>query len=70
MHKKPELKFIGVVESVNELSKIRIFQEFCDGLQRIEDFSHLIILYWFHLKDNEYERSVLKVIPKRHRDAP
>jgi tRNA-Thr(GGU) m(6)t(6)A37 methyltransferase TsaA len=69
-NKKAELKFIGIVESVNEFSKIRIFQEFCDGLQNINEFSHLIILYWFHLKDNEYERSILKVIPKRHRNAP
>jgi len=69
-NKAAELKFIGIVESVNELSKIRIFQEFCEGLQNINDFSHLIILYWFHLRDNEQERNVLKVVPKRHKNAP
>ncbi|MBS7655652.1 tRNA (N6-threonylcarbamoyladenosine(37)-N6)-methyltransferase TrmO [Candidatus Bathyarchaeota archaeon] len=70
MNKIVKLKFIGIVESVNELSRIRIFQEFCDGLQNLNDFSHIIIFYWFHLRDNEQDRRVLKVVPKRHPSAP
>jgi tRNA-Thr(GGU) m(6)t(6)A37 methyltransferase TsaA len=26
----------------------------------------LIVLYWFHERDNENERRVLRVVPKRH----
>ncbi|MFQ5999674.1 MAG: tRNA (N6-threonylcarbamoyladenosine(37)-N6)-methyltransferase TrmO [Candidatus Bathyarchaeia archaeon] len=70
MIKEGKLKFIGVVEDAGELSKVKIFPEFCTGLQHLNDFSHIIILYWFHLRDKENERRTLRVIPKRHPDAP
>jgi tRNA-Thr(GGU) m(6)t(6)A37 methyltransferase TsaA len=67
MRGKGELHFIGVVESAGELeAKVRIFPEFCDGLKGINGFSHIIILYWIHLRDNEKGRSVLQVVPRRH----
>ena len=70
MIKEGEIRFIGVVEEAGELSKLRIFPEFCLGLQRLNDFSHIIILYWFHLRDNETERRTLRVVPRRHPEAP
>ena len=67
MRSKVELRFIGVVEVAGEeKARVRIFPEFCDALKGIDGFSHIIILYWFHLRDNEKERSVLQVIPRRH----
>jgi len=70
MNEKGELKFIGIVESSGELSKVKIFPEFCAGLQGLNSFSHIIILYWIHLRDREDERRVLRVIPKKHPGAP
>jgi tRNA-Thr(GGU) m(6)t(6)A37 methyltransferase TsaA len=70
MCEKGELKFIGVVEVSGELSRVKIFPEFCAGLQGLENFSHLIILYWSHLRDKEEERHTLQVIPRRHPGAP
>ena len=65
------LRFIGVVERVeDEISIVRIFDEFCEGLKGLNTFSHLIILYWFHLREEEEERRVLKVVPRRHPGAP
>lgn len=62
---KGELRFIGVVESAGENeARVRIFPEFCNALKGIEGFSHIIVLYWIHLRDNEKERSVLQVIPR------
>jgi len=67
MDGKGELRFIGVVEKAGEQeAKVRIFSGFCAGLKGIEDFSHLIILYWIHLRDNEEERRTLVVFPRRH----
>jgi tRNA-Thr(GGU) m(6)t(6)A37 methyltransferase TsaA len=57
---------IGMVENEEEVAKIRVFVAFCDGLYRLSEFSHLIVLYWFHERDTENERRVLRVIPKRH----
>ncbi|NIP67487.1 hypothetical protein GWN63_05525, partial [Candidatus Bathyarchaeota archaeon] len=64
------VRFIGIVEDAGEPSRIRIFPECCDGLQHLHRFSHVIILYWLHLRDNEEERSVLQVAPRRHPGAP
>ena len=64
---KGELHFIGILEETGEQeAKVRIFPEFCAGLKGIEGFSHIIILYWAHLRDNKEERSVLHVFPRRH----
>jgi tRNA-Thr(GGU) m(6)t(6)A37 methyltransferase TsaA len=61
-----EVHFVGVVESVKgDRAKIRVFPKFCDGLKGIEDFSHLIVLYWLNLCDNEEERQTLLVFPRR-----
>ncbi|MHC1610013.1 MAG: tRNA (N6-threonylcarbamoyladenosine(37)-N6)-methyltransferase TrmO [Candidatus Methanospirareceae archaeon] len=66
------LRFIGVVEERNEEgeSKIRIFDEFRDGLKGLDTFSHIFTLYWFHLRDTEEERGVLRVIPRRQPGSP
>jgi len=64
------VRFIGVVESAGEVSEIRVYDEFCGGLYRLDLFSHIIILYWFHRREGWEHRSTLKVTPKRHRGAP
>jgi tRNA-Thr(GGU) m(6)t(6)A37 methyltransferase TsaA len=64
---KGEVHFIGIVEKAGEEeAKIRILPEFCSGLKGVEEFSHLIILYWFHLRDNEADRRTLLVFPRKH----
>jgi tRNA-Thr(GGU) m(6)t(6)A37 methyltransferase TsaA len=71
MDTKGELHFIGFVEKAGEQeAKIRISPEFCPGLDSLESYSHIIILYWCHLRDNEEERHTLHVTPRRHRGAP
>ena len=70
MSTKSEVNFIGVVESSGELSKVLIFPQFCVGLQGLGNFSHIVILYWLHLRDNEKERGTLQVVPRRHPGAP
>jgi len=66
--KSGKVDFIGVVQE--EASKVTIFPEFCAGLKGLENFSHIIILYWFHLRDHKKERQTLKVVPRRHLGAP
>jgi tRNA-Thr(GGU) m(6)t(6)A37 methyltransferase TsaA len=61
------VSFIGVVEKVEgELSTIQLKPDYASGLLDIEEYSHLIILYWFHERDNEGHRSTLYVTPRRH----
>lgn len=68
--KEGKVRFIGVVEVAGELSNIVISTEFSKGLEKLDDFSHVIILYWFHLRDNEKNRHTIQVIPRRHPGAP
>lgn len=61
------IQFIGFVEKAEkDASEIRILSEFCDGLKGVEDYSHLIVLYWMHLRDTEEDRRTLLVYPRRH----
>lgn len=64
MEERPglELKPVGTVhspyKSVGEparserdnaaVSEIEVFEEFEEGLQDIEGFSHIVVIYWFH----------------------
>ena len=66
MKGKGEVRFIGRVRFAGEVSEIEVFPEFCAGLKGIDAFSHLIVLYWFHQRDNEEERKTLLVVPPRH----
>ena len=57
-----ELKSIGIIHSPykarnvapyqgyrgKKLSRIEVFREFAQGLQDIEGFSHIIVIYWLH----------------------
>ncbi len=70
MGEEGRVRFIGLVEGAGELSKVRIFPQFCEGIRRLSEYSHIIVLYWFHLRDSEGERQTLRVIPRRHPGAP
>ncbi len=62
-----ELWFIGFVEKIaDKEATIRLIPQFCSGLKRIKAFSHIIVLYWAHLRDSKKERNTLLVFPKRH----
>jgi tRNA-Thr(GGU) m(6)t(6)A37 methyltransferase TsaA len=65
-----KIRFVGEVEIAGETSIIRIFDEYCHGLLGIENYSHLFILYWIHLRDDEINRGTLRVTPPRHKGAP
>lgn len=67
MQRESRIKFIGIVEKAGEEAEIRVFPEFCDGLRGVESFSHLIMLYWIHLRDSEEDRRTLLVYPKKHK---
>lgn len=69
--KNGRIEFIGEVNKCqDDFSEIRIYEKFCQGIKGIEDFSHLIVLYWFHLRDTNEHRSTLLVIPRKHKGAP
>jgi len=61
-----KIKFVGVVEKAGiDEAMVRIFPEFSEALKGLENYSHLIVLYWVHLRDDENRRTLL-VYPKKH----
>jgi len=58
---------IGTVRKVDgSVTHMKVYPEFCEGLKDISLYSHLIVLYWAHRRDNEEERQTLLVYPRRH----
>lgn len=59
---KIELKQIGIIHSPfktkeeapiqpfksEEIGKVEVFREYMEGLEGIEEFSHIILIYYFH----------------------
>jgi len=69
--KKITLVPIGKVLKVKkERAEIKIYEKFEKGLKGINEFSHLIVLFWFHKNDNKQSRTTLLVHPKKRRDLP
>ncbi len=65
------VRFIGEVAEVEgDVSTILVREEYCPGLLGIEGYSHIIVLYWMHLRDDEGSRGTLRVRPPRHEGAP
>ena len=67
---KGEVRFIGTVDSAGDTCSITIDPDYCPALLGVENYSHLLVLYWFHLRDNEKHRRTLRVTPPRHEGAP
>jgi len=59
--------FIGVVDNVeDDISTILIYPEFTPGLDGLDSYKRLYILYWLHEGDNPARRATLRVRPRRH----
>ena len=54
---------IGVVHNQESNAWIEIYPEFADGLLGLEQFSHINVLYWFHLNDTPEKRRTHQVHP-------
>ena len=61
------INFIGMVEKVEgDYSTLVIYPEYAPGLDGLDAYKRLYILYWFHEADNLAQRATLRVIPRRH----
>ena len=62
-----EVRFIGsVVEVKDDISVIELYPRFCPGLNKVDSYAEIYVLFWFHQRDDEKHRNVLEVIPRRH----
>ncbi len=55
---------IGKVEKRGAAVRIRIFDEYVDGLLGLDQWSHLNVFYWFDQNDVPEKRRILRVHPQ------
>ena len=61
------VNFIGVVEKVkDERSTILIHPQYAEGLDGLDAYKRLYVIYWLHKGDNPERRATLRVVPRRH----
>ncbi len=53
------IKEIGLVKRTENGSIIKLRTEYVEGLNNIEGFGHLVVLWWAHLVDSEEYREIL-----------
>ena len=51
-------------------ARIEVYPEYSDALLGLEQFSHVIVLYWFHENDTPDQRRILQVHPCGNEDNP
>lgn len=65
-----ELYPIGSVKKLEGHTYIVIDKQYEPGLMRLEDFSHVTVIYWFDRNDTPEKRAVLKVHPQGNKGNP
>lgn len=56
---------IGTVRKQGADTHIVIVEAYKEGLAGLEQFSHIVVLYWFHKNDTPEGRMTLRVHPRR-----
>jgi tRNA-Thr(GGU) m(6)t(6)A37 methyltransferase TsaA len=61
---------VGRVRRTDTTITIEVDPEYADALLGLGDYSHIIVLYWFHQNDNHEGRTTLRVHPRGDRTNP
>jgi tRNA-Thr(GGU) m(6)t(6)A37 methyltransferase TsaA len=61
---------VGKVKKDSNINKIEIHKEYVDALLGLDQFSHVIVLYWLHKNDTPEKRSILRVHPRHNMNNP
>ena len=66
-----EIRPIGRIHNTEgEPVQLEIFDEYREGLHRLDECSHVQVLWWFHENDNPDKRGILKVHPRGNEENP
>jgi tRNA-Thr(GGU) m(6)t(6)A37 methyltransferase TsaA len=61
---------LGLQKKQEGHTTIVIDKQYEPGLMRLEDFSHVTVIYWFDKNDTAEKRAVLQVHPQGNKDNP
>ncbi len=61
---------IGTVQRPGDRTFIVLDKKYAPGLMGLDQFSHVTVVYWFHLNDTPKKRSILQVHPRGNEANP
>jgi len=61
---------VGEVKRQRGSIELQIFRKYRDALKGLNDFSHVLVLYWFDRNDTPEKRNILQVHPRGNRKNP
>ncbi|KJS33594.1 MAG: hypothetical protein VR64_02295 [Desulfatitalea sp. BRH_c12] len=61
-----QIKPIGRVHKDGDKTWITIAPDYQDGLLGLEQFSHIMVFYWFDQHDTPHDRGILQVHPRKN----
>ena len=61
---------VGIVKKQGDDACIEIYSPYRDALLGLEDFSHILVLFWFHENDTPEKRRTLQVHPRKDESNP
>ena len=54
---------IGTVKAEGETAALQLDAAYIPGLDGLEEFSHLVVLWWFDRCDNPQDRAMVRQLP-------
>ena len=61
---------VGKVKKEAGTTTIEIYEEYADALLSLNQFSHVVVLYWFDKNDTPEKRKTLRVHPRGNMSNP
>jgi len=61
---------VGIIRKQEKTVSIEIYEEYKDALLGLDQFSDIIVCFWFHRKDTPQKRNVLRVHPRGNKANP
>ena len=61
---------VEVIKKKEEKVTIEVYEGYRDALLGLEQFSHIIVLSWFHQNDTSEKRGILQVHPRCDKALP
>ena len=61
---------VGIVKKQRDSVAIVVHKEYTKALLGLNQFSHIVVIYWFHKNDSSEQRKVLQVHPRRDKTKP
>ena len=65
-----QLSPVGKVKKGSGTTTIEIYNRYADALLGLNQFSHVVVMYWFHKNDTPEKRGTLRVHPRGKRSNP